>query len=118
MTTDLHRTFEEHRISPSGLLWPSTVATVIFVGTLFVVWVYSLVVGWGTATLLSDSAFGQPLFLGVAALTAVLLIALTAFDVWRHTDRVWRWPRIVIGMLELVVLCATLVLLWQAMRLL
>lgn len=118
MTTDLHRTFEEHRITPSGLIWPSTVATVIFVGTLFTVWLYSLIVGWASGTPLADSAFGEPFFLRGAALTAVLLIVLAGLDVQRHTDRVWRTPRLLIGIFEVAVLLATLVMLWRAMSLL
>lgn len=117
MSTQLHQTFEAHRVPPVQLVWPSMVATVAFVMIHFVTWVYGIILG-SAADTLADTAYGQPQFVWGSIIAAVLLLGFVAHDVWRHDGPLWKYSRVAIGLALVALLSAMLVFLFRATRLL
>jgi hypothetical protein len=107
MRSALHASFDTHRLSPAGRVWPSLVAVAALILIHAFTYIMSMVLtgAWtqGQAGI-KETAYGQPLFVWGSLVAAALLVGLVIFDVRRHHQPFWRGSRYAIGDMLLAVL--------------
>ncbi len=117
MSTQLHQTFEAHRVPPLQLVWPSMTATAVFAGIHAFMYLGGAFATVGSAGV-ADTVYGQPLFVWSSVGAAVLLMGFAAYDMRRHSAPFWRVTRWLIGGMQLALLGALLAFLFRAAALL